>query len=277
MEYVCTGEGYPVLVVHGALGGFDQGLWLSRNLDASQYQSICVSRFGFLRSPLPPGANLNMQADAFASLLDILKIHRLVVLGVSSGATSAIRFTARHPERVSALVLYGPDAPGEIYMAIPPRFVFDTLLRSDFVYWVLITFFWKQVQEGMGLAPKGYPLTPEQAALLKQIQKGDLPVSPRMDGMIFETYTCDADFRASVTPASPYPLNKIETPVLVISAADDPISLPENVRHLANQMPNARLFVVPDGGHFCFGHVEEVKVEIARFLREQVLQKTVST
>jgi len=57
----------------------------------------------------------------------------------------------------------------------------------------------------------------------------------------------------------------------VINAADDPLSIPENVRDLASQMPNARLFVVPDGGHFLFGHAEEAKVEIAQFLRDQFL------
>ena len=69
-----------------------------------------------------------------------------------------------------------------------------------------------------------------------------------------------------MTPASPYPLSKIETPVLVIMAEDDPISLPANVRALAEQMPNARLFSVPDGGHFLFGHADEVRAEVARFL-----------
>jgi pimeloyl-ACP methyl ester carboxylesterase len=38
------------------------------------------------------------------------------------------------------------------------------------------------------------------------------------------------------------------------------------VRRMAEQMPNARLFVVPDGGHFLFGHTEEVKSGIAQFL-----------
>ena len=57
--------------------------------------------------------------------------------------------------------------------------------------------------------------------------------------------------------------------MLVINALDDPISIPENVRGLAEQMPRARLFVVPNGGHFLFGHTEEVKAEIAQFLGAQ--------
>jgi pimeloyl-ACP methyl ester carboxylesterase len=101
---------------------------------------------------------------------------------------------------------------------------------------------------------------------------GDLPASRRIDGMIFETYTSAPEFNASASAASPYPLSKIETPVLVINAADDPIALPENVRALADQMPNARLFVVPDGGHFLFGHAEEARSEAAQFLRSSVVE-----
>ena len=272
IEYICSGEGYPVLVVHGAFGGFDQGLWVSNSFDFTKYQLISISRFGYLRTPLPPGANLDMQADAFACLLDALQIRQAAVFAISAGSTSAIRFAARHPERVSALILLGPDAPGETYMAMPSRFVFDTLLRSDFLYWAMITFFGKKVQTWVGLVPKGYVLTPEYAARVDRVQSGDLPVSRRMDGEVFESYTLFAEFKASVTADSPYPLYQIQVPTLVVSAEDDPISLPANVRALAAQMPNARLYVVPDGGHLFFGHDEEVRGEIANFLRDLVVE-----
>jgi pimeloyl-ACP methyl ester carboxylesterase len=267
VEYARAGEGYPVLVVHGAMGGFDQGLWLARGHGISDYQVISVSRFGYLRTPAPEGANLDLQADAFAGLLDALEIRRAAVFAVSAGSTSAIRFAARYPERVSALILVSPDAPGEGQMAMPPRFIFDVLLRSDFLYWAMVTLFGKRLQYTIGLAPRGYHLTREQQALIQTVQLGDLPVSRRVDGMIFETYTILAEYLASVTPASPYPLSRIETPTLVIHAEGDPISTPENVRRLADQMPNARRFCAPDGGLLLLGHMEEVKAEIAGFLR----------
>jgi 2-hydroxy-6-oxonona-2,4-dienedioate hydrolase len=265
IEYVRMGDGYPVLVVHGALGGFDQGLRLARGFNVSKYQVIAVSRFGHLRSPVPPDATLDTQADAFACLLDALKIQQAAVLAISGGSTSAIRFAARHPERISSLVLLCPDAPPGI--SLPPRFVFDTLLRSDFLYWTVVSSFPKTVQEQAGFVPKGYVLTSEYEAVIKQVLKGNLPISKRIDGFIFESYTTAAEFQASISTTSPYPLGKIETPVLVIDALDDPITIPENVRRLAEQMPNARLLMVPDGGHFFFGHTEEVKIEIAEFLR----------
>jgi pimeloyl-ACP methyl ester carboxylesterase len=266
IEYVRKGEGTPVLVIHGAMGGFDQGLWVAKSFDVTKHQVISISRFGYLRSPIPENPNLNMQADTFAGLLDVLGIRRVAVFGISAGSTSAIRFTARNPDRVSALILLGPDAPGDKYMSVPPKSVLNTLLGSDFLYWALFTFFGKRMQKALGLAPEGFVLTPEYEEMVRTIQLGDLPVSERKDGMIFECYESLPELIESVTPDSPYPLNKIKTPVLVINAADDPISIPENVRRLAEQMPNMRMFVVPDGGHFFFGHEEEVLIEITQFL-----------
>jgi pimeloyl-ACP methyl ester carboxylesterase len=272
IEYARVGDGYPVLVVHGAMGGFDQGLWLAHGFDISKCQVISISRFGYLRSPLPANANLDLQADAFACLLDALEIRQVAVFSVSAGSTSAIRFAARYPDRISALILLCPDSPGKIQMPMPPRFVFDTLLRSDFIYWTVVKFFGKSVQTAIGLVPRGYVLTPEHAAMISKVQAGDLPVSQRIDGMIFESYTSLPEFMASVTSASLYPLGGIQAPVLVIHALDDPIALSENVRALAEQMPNARLFAVPDGGHFLLGHTEEVKAEIAQFLHSNVAE-----
>jgi pimeloyl-ACP methyl ester carboxylesterase len=103
IEYTLVGEGNPVLVVHGALGGFDQGLFLAHSTGIPNSQTISISRFGFLRSPVPQGATLNTQADIFAALLDALEIPKAVVLAVSAGSTSAIRFAARHPNRVTTL------------------------------------------------------------------------------------------------------------------------------------------------------------------------------
>ena len=267
VEFARVGEGYPVLVVHGALGGFDQGLILARSIDIPDLQIISVSRFGFLRSPVPPGATLDTQADAYAALLDALGIRRAAVFAVSAGSTSAIRFAARHPQRVSGLVLMGPDAPGEEYMQLPPRWLSQVFFGNDFVYWALIHFFGKRMRFEAGMVPRGHTLTPKEAALVENVQKSALSVSQKWAGWYFETYTGAEELRASVTPASPYPPIEMRTPVLVILAEDDPIALPANVRALAGQMPNARLYTVPDGGHLLFGHEREASAEVARFLR----------
>jgi pimeloyl-ACP methyl ester carboxylesterase len=255
-----------VLVVHGAIGGFDQGLYLARSFGFPKCQIISVSRFGHLRSPLPQNAGLDMQADAYACLLDALGIKQAAVFAVSAGSTSSIRFAARHPERVSVLILFSPDAPGGIQIVLPPRFVFDVLFRSNFIYWILITYFKKSMERMMGLVPGGFVPAPEHSARMNNILLGDLPIDRRIDGFIFETYITESEYYDSVTDSSPFPLGNIKTPVFIINALDDPVVAAENVQALADKFQNKHHCIIPDGGHLFFNHDKEVESEIMNFL-----------
>lgn len=76
IEYAQEGCGDPILVVHGAGGGFDQGLLFSRGLAQHGFAVTAMSRFGYLRTPLPEDASPQAQADAHASLLETLGIAR---------------------------------------------------------------------------------------------------------------------------------------------------------------------------------------------------------
>ena len=97
--------GAPLLVVHGAGGGFDQGLEFAGSLPRRGFRVIAMSRFGYLRTPLPDDASPIAQADAHACLLDALGIERTAIMGGSAGAPSAMQFAIRHPDRCNALVL----------------------------------------------------------------------------------------------------------------------------------------------------------------------------
>src|SRR5512136_2514579 len=110
IEYAVAGDGSPVLVVHGAGGGFDQGLDFTEALAQSGFRVIAMSRFGYLRTPLPADASPAAQADAHACLLDALNIRRAAVVGLSAGAPSSMQFALRYPERAAALVLLVPAA-----------------------------------------------------------------------------------------------------------------------------------------------------------------------
>ena len=88
IEYAVAGGGPPVLVVHGAGGGYDQGMDFSKPLVQSGFRVIAMSRFGYLRTPLPADASAAAQADAHACLLDALHIQRVAVVGASAGAPS---------------------------------------------------------------------------------------------------------------------------------------------------------------------------------------------
>src|SRR5271169_1971574 len=108
LEYAQIGQGEPIMVVHGAGGGFDQALDMAGGLAQQGFRLIAPSRFGYLRSSLPAQLTAEMQADAFVELLDHLGIAKVNVVSISAGAWSALQLSIRHPDRVRALVLLVP-------------------------------------------------------------------------------------------------------------------------------------------------------------------------
>ena len=71
IQYTEIGAVAPMLIVHGAGGGYDQGNYFAK-LIGGNYRWIAPSRFGFLGSPVPEEASSALQADAYACLLDAL-------------------------------------------------------------------------------------------------------------------------------------------------------------------------------------------------------------
>jgi pimeloyl-ACP methyl ester carboxylesterase len=142
IEYAVMGEGPPVLIVHGAGGGYYQCLDFIRPMVNNGFRFITMSRFGYLRTPLPADASAAAQADAHARLLDTLNISEAAVVGISAGAPSAMQFAARHPGRCVSMTLLAPlaYAPRPREERRQPsamiRALSETVLRSDFLFWL---------------------------------------------------------------------------------------------------------------------------------------------
>jgi len=270
IEYAVAGDGAPLLVVHGAGGGFDQGMDFGASLVERGFRVIAMSRFGYLRTPLPADASPAAQADAHACLLDALGIKRVAVAGASAGAPSSLQFALRHPKRITALVLLVPATyvprPGGAPPVTPTpgiEFLFDTALRSDFLLWAAIR-----------LAPGSITRTilatdpvlvanasREEQARTAQMMERILPVSSRRQGLLN-----DAKVIASLER---YTLERISAPTLVISMQDDLYGTYDAARYTAGQIRGTRFVGYPSGGHLWVGHQQEVTDEIARFLSER--------
>jgi len=267
IEYAARGHGAPVLVVHGAGGGYDQLLEFGEVLVASGFRIIAMSRFGYLRTPLPSDASASAQADAHACLLDVLGIRRAAVVGVSAGAPSSMQFALRYRDQCSAMVLlvpavYVPRPGGAPPLRTPPgtRFLFDTALKSDFLFWLATRFARTTAIRAILATP---PHLVENASAAEQgridkVLKQILPVSPRRLGLLND---------AAVTSSlQRYELERIAAPTLVVSTADDLFGIYEGARYTAGQIPNARFVGYPSGGHLWVGHHDEVMGEITSFL-----------
>jgi pimeloyl-ACP methyl ester carboxylesterase len=263
VEYARWGNGPPAVFIHGAGGGWDQGQLIARHFVGEGYSWISVSRFGYLGAPLPADASTSAQADALAALLDHLGIERSAILGVSGGVPPAIQLGARHPEKISALVLLS-SAPFTPLTAksqdLPlPAWAYQALFSSDFPYWAL-----SKIAPGLlaGIFDARPELVenlpPEDAEFLETLIRDFMPVTARLGGTGNEG--------AAIDPMVPHPADKIIAPTLVIHARDDGIN-PFPIAEYARQtIPGAKLLAFDRGGHMMLGNTGEIREEIRSFL-----------
>jgi len=272
VEYATLGEGSPLMVVHGAGGGFDQGLELGGPLARRGFRVIAMSRFGYLRTPLPADASAPAQADAHAALLDSLGIARAAMIGASAGAPSAMQFALRHAERCSALVLvvpaaYVPRPGGTPSLRTPPRtpLLFDTALRSDFLFWAAARLSRDTFIRSILATPPAvlHRADRVEQARVSAVLEHLLPVSSRRHGLLNDA--------AVVTSLERCDLERIAVPTLAISAADDLYGTFDAARYTAEHIRGARFVGYPTGGHLWVGHNDELLSEIAGFLKERSL------
>ena len=228
-----------MLIVHGAGGGYDQGEYFAKIIGGN-YRWIAPSRFGFLGSPVPNGANSSLQADAYACLLDALGIDRVGVVGVSMGGPSSLLFALRYPQRTKSLVMISAASH-----AIPPRpailaTIFNVFL-NDFVFWMMVHL----SPQGL-LAALGVPvdvqrqLSSEETARLHAFLESIVPMGARRNGQLLEQHMSEYDAGQ---------IRNIQAPTLVLHAQDDTLVSFEQAEFSARNIPGARPVAMEKGGH----------------------------
>jgi 3-oxoadipate enol-lactonase len=107
------GKGPPVVVVPGLQGRWE---WARPALCqlASSCRAISYSLSGDLgsRERFEPGLGLDNYVRQLDRVIERSRVGRAVVCGVSFGGYVALRYAARHPERVAGLILASAPGPG---------------------------------------------------------------------------------------------------------------------------------------------------------------------
>lgn len=280
IEYSAQGEGPPVLVLHGILGGYDQGFLACDSLAAAGFRVLAVSRSGYLRTPLGIGTTPEQQADAMAALLDVLDISRVSVLAWSAGGPIAIQFAVRHPDKIAALVLVSPVT--ERFQALDPALAASAakLAGAGFLYETAAPLFARYLtynprevlHRTLSVADNS---SSAQRRAIAEYVVGDpaqlewfghllntlAPLDRRMPGVHNDL----AQHRA----LQALPFEKITTPTLIIHGQADKIVPYASAERTAARIPGAVLRPVPGTGHLVQLGPEATSVRqtILNFLR----------
>ena len=256
IEYLLEGAGPTVLVSHGVTGGIDQGIRFVRDFEIvpPTCRFLYVSRFGYLRSTLPPDASARRQAAAYRELLDQLNIHRVFVFGNSAGGPSAMWFVIDHPDRSRGLILVSSAVPGA-KIAATPRSVFS----HDLLYWLAVRFAPGALMKLFVPTSLLATLTKtERTFVVENVFKAALPISQRSKGIFF-------DNEVSTPSVGGIPFERIVTPTLIVHALDDPAPPIHGARAMAARMPDSELLTL-DGGHLLLRRAADVRRAIEGFI-----------
>jgi pimeloyl-ACP methyl ester carboxylesterase len=267
VEYAEYGQGPAVLALHGAMGGWDQGLLLARTIAGTGHRFVGISRPGYLGTPLAEARSPEAQADLYAAVLDALGIRDALLMAVSGGGPSAIHFALRHRDRCRGLVLVS-TCSGRVETRLP--LAFQVLRLAARWPWLAAAMERKAATQDPGAAARRS--IPDPA--LRERTLADPGAGPLLRELLAST----SDRMAlrlpgtlndvAVTRARTYPLERVEVPVLVVHGTDDhAVPFARHGKVLAERIPGAELVALEGGDHVAiFTHRDEARARVARFL-----------
>jgi pimeloyl-ACP methyl ester carboxylesterase len=105
MYYEITGEGDPLLLIHG-LGSSTRDWEEQVPVFSKKYQVITIDMRGHGKTDKPKGPySIKMFADDISKLMKKLKIASAHILGLSLGGVTAFQFAVDYPELVKSLII----------------------------------------------------------------------------------------------------------------------------------------------------------------------------
>lgn len=266
VEAAVWGEGPAVLALHGAMGGYDQGVLLARTVAYPEYRFIALSRPGYLGTPLSMGRTPQEQADLCAEALDALQLQQAAVIAISGGGPAALQFALRHPDRCRALVMISACSE-TLHVSLPLRwYAMKLMARIPFVTRAMRRNLEQDPESAAKRSIRDDALRwrmledPEVGPLFRALQ---LSVMDRMAQRLAGSENDIRQTRAEVR----YPLESIAVPTLVVHGTSDAVVPFEQAESLACRVPGAELMGIEGGEHVSiFTHREVVRERVSRFL-----------
>jgi pimeloyl-ACP methyl ester carboxylesterase len=249
-------RGLPVLAIHGTPGSRFMFSLTDQAARERGLRVIAPDRPGYGRSEYRRNTSFMRSAEDFISLADALDLKRLAVIGVSGGGPHAIATVSAIPNRVALLALVSPVGPvaecrKQVRMSRMHRLIFTRMGRSP---QACATFFWslrgmvrlapgvayRALQQRVTRSDQGVLGRPEvKANLQAAIREG---LKPGIKGAL-------QDLRLFCSPWG-LALPEVDVPTVVWQGSDDTIVPANAAYYLARQLPNCRLDVIQEAGHY---------------------------
>ncbi len=233
LAYDDNGSGQPLLLIHGF--PLNRTMWRPQvaALTKAGYRVITPDLRGFGESRMTAAAvNMSSYADDIIALMDQLDLPQAVVGGMSMGGYVLLNLLERYPERVSAAIFIVTRAGADDEAGKAKRTALAAATDAEGMKPLL------EVFRNILFAPDTLAAHPE---LVTEVSGWISATDPRgaAAGLIAMRE------RKDYLPG----LGAIRQPALVIGAEQDQTIPSEQSRLLAAGIADARLSVLPGGGH----------------------------
>ncbi|MEV4096058.1 alpha/beta fold hydrolase [Streptosporangium saharense] len=228
---VVRGTGPGLLLAHGAGGGIDANYGPVMDTLAAEHTVVGPDYPGTGRTPrAETPLSLDGLADELVATAVEEGVETFAVAGYSLGAPVAIRAAARHPDRVTALVLTAGFAHPNPRLLLAARMWRDLLRANDLEH--LAGFL-----SLIGLSAPSLDAVGQDDldAALKTTAATIPPGTPEHLDLLID----HVDVRADLTA--------LTVPTLVISTTLDQLVTPHHHRQLGDAIPGARYAEIPTG------------------------------
>ena len=109
MLFRSTGEGKPLLILHGWDSSSDSWIRVQEILSKKGFKVICPDFPGFGKSKTPPEIwRLDDYLNWLVEFINFLNLEKFYLLGHSFGGRIAIKLAAQYPEKIEKLILCDP-------------------------------------------------------------------------------------------------------------------------------------------------------------------------
>jgi pimeloyl-ACP methyl ester carboxylesterase len=248
----------PLFFLQHFRGGMDHWDPFMTDGLAATREVILFNGRGVASSTGVPRNRIEDMADDAAAVIRALGLRQVDVLGFSLGGYQAQDLTRRHPDMVRKLMLLGtgprggnPDSHPRVLEAAPRPV--PTL--DDFLF--------------LFFGPSEAAKQAGRDFWQRRHQRVDLdpPSSPEVMQAQIES---NMYYLAKLDPQLPFAhLREIKQPTFILNGVNDVMIPTINSWHMAQNIPNAQLFVYPDAGHAAqFQYPERFLKHAIQFLSE---------
>jgi pimeloyl-ACP methyl ester carboxylesterase len=265
VEYRSEGVGPVVLVLNGGHTNCTSPFEHEEFFLEKGYRLVIPSRPGYRNTTSSSGRTAEGFADTLASLLEALKIDKVIVIGISAAGRTALHFAKNYPKLVTKLILESAvtcEAWPDLGTRIGATIIFNRFIEG--ITWSVFRLLGKhRPSTALKIMMKSLSSLNSQGVIdswNKEERREVLEfllASRSGAGFLNDiSHTCDN-------------LSLITVPTLIIASIYDKAVNPQHSRIAAEQICGAELMMVPSDSHLIW--FSKYKVEIENKINEFLL------